>query len=50
MQRSLMYAFLLNMWMMDRVDEPFIRAQVTRNFITQEEADMIIATPQNTTA
>ncbi|GLY11431.1 hypothetical protein [Pseudobacillus badius] len=47
MNRSLMYAFLLNMWMMKRVDEAFIEAQVTRDFITQEEANMIVATPQN---
>ncbi len=47
MNHSLMYAFLLNMWTMSRVDEAFIRAQVTRGYITQEEADMIIATSQN---
>lgn len=49
MNQSLMYAFLLNMWMMNRVNETFVRSQVTRKFITQDEADMIIATPQNAT-
>lgn len=46
-QQSLMYAFLLNMWMMKRVDEAFINNQVQRGFITGDEANMILATPQN---
>jgi hypothetical protein len=41
-----MYPFLLNMWMMKRVDETFIKAQVQRGFITADEANMILATPQ----
>jgi hypothetical protein len=35
------------MWMMNRVDENFVRAQVTMGRLTQAEADMILATPQN---
>jgi len=46
MKRSLMYAFLLNMWMMQRVDQSFLEAQVKRGFITEEELMMILATPQ----
>jgi len=46
MERSLMYAFLLNMWMMNRVTESFLQAQVTKGFITEEELNMILATPQ----
>lgn len=42
-----MYAFLLNMRVMNRVDEAFLQAQVQRGFITEEELDMIITTPQN---
>lgn len=47
MNQSLMYAFLLNMWMMKRVDEAFLQQQVTRGFIRQDEYEMIIATPQS---
>lgn len=46
MKRSLMYAFLLNMWMMQRVDQPFLEAQAKRGFITEEELQMILVTPQ----
>ena len=41
-----MYQFLLNMWMMGRVDETYLQKQVTKGRITQEEYDMIIATPK----
>lgn len=46
MQHSLAYAFILNMWIMRRVDQAFIEKQVRDGRITQEEADMILATPQ----
>jgi hypothetical protein len=38
--------FLLNMWVMHRVTSTQIQNSVTRGYITQEEADMILATPQ----
>lgn len=46
-KRSLAYAFILNMWVMKRVDETYINGQVQRGSITQDEATMILATPQN---
>ncbi len=45
--QSLAYNFILNMWIMKRVDETFVQGQVTLNRLTQAEADMILATPQN---
>ena len=42
-----MYNFILNMWIMRKIDETFIEFQVTKKRITQEEADMIMSTPQN---
>lgn len=44
--QSLIYAFVLNMWMMKRVDETFIYGQVQLGRLTQDEAEMILATPQ----
>lgn len=44
--RSEMYAFILNMWIRQKVDEDFVKAQVRFNRITEEEKDMILATPQ----
>lgn len=41
-----MYGFLLNMWIMKKVDEAYLQIQVGRGRITQEEYEMIIATPQ----
>lgn len=41
-----MYGFLLNMWVMKKVDAAYINRCVPK-FLTQEEADMILATPQN---
>lgn len=41
-----MYQFLLNMWIMRRVDEVYLQARVEKGQITQEEYEMIIATPQ----
>ena len=40
-----MYAFLLNMWIMKKIDEAYLTAQVTKGRITEEKA-MILATPQ----
>lgn len=44
---SLMYNFALSMWKQRRVDEAYILFQVERSRLTQDEADTILATPQN---
>lgn len=41
-----MYGFLLNMWIMGKIGEVYLQNQVDRGRITQEEMDMIIATPR----
>lgn len=41
-----MYNFLLNMWIMNRIDEDYLQIRVKKGQITQEEYEMIIATPQ----
>ena len=41
-----MYNFLLNMWIMRKVTETYLQARVTKGQITQEEYEMIVATPQ----
>lgn len=40
-----MYQFILNMWIMGRITAAKVQSYVPR-YITQEEADMILATPQ----
>lgn len=40
-----MYGFILNMWIMRKIDENKVRNYVPK-FITQDECDMILATPQ----
>lgn len=40
-----MYNFILNMWVMRKIDEAKVQSYVGR-YITQEEADMILATAQ----
>lgn len=47
MGKSLGYNFILNMWIMGRIDEEFIAFQVRMKRITQDEADMIMSTPRN---
>jgi hypothetical protein len=42
---SPMYGFINNMWIMHRIDTAKVQTYVPK-FITQEEADTIIATPQ----
>jgi hypothetical protein len=42
----MMYQFLLNMWIMGRIDEAYLSIQVTKGRITEEEKNMILATPQ----
>lgn len=41
-----MYQFLLNMWIMRKVDETYLQARVAKEQISQKEYEMIIATPQ----
>lgn len=40
-----MYAFILNMWVMGRIDAAKVQSYVPK-YITQQEADAILATPQ----
>lgn len=40
------YDFLTNMWIMRRITETQIQTAVTKGYITQEEANIILATPQ----
>jgi len=44
------YGFILNMWIMRKIDEVKIETYVAspKNYITQAEADMILVTPQMT--
>lgn len=44
-----MYGFLLNMWIMKKIDSVYLSKMVTLGRITQEESDMIQATPQSPT-
>lgn len=37
--------FILNMWVMRRIDGDKLQSYVSK-YITQQEADMILATPQ----
>ncbi|ALV21071.1 hypothetical protein NY10_451 [Carnobacterium antarcticum] len=41
-----MYGFLLNMWIMNRIDSSYLDVMVEKKFITLEEKEMIIATPR----
>ena len=41
-----MYQFLLNMWIMKKIDEVYLDRMVEKKYITIEEKGMIIATPQ----
>ncbi len=42
----MVYGFLLNMWMMKRIDEVYLIEMVRLKRITEEEKQMILATPQ----
>ena len=42
----MVYGFLLNMWIMKRIDEIYLTQMVALNRITEEEKQMILATPQ----
>jgi hypothetical protein len=41
-----MYGFILNMWIMKKVTAEKVQSYVPK-YISQEECDMILATPQN---
>jgi uncharacterized XkdX family phage protein len=41
-----MYQFILNMYVMGRYSESQVQSAVTKGYITQEEADIILATPR----
>lgn len=45
-----MYVFLLRCWIEGRVTATQINYAVTRGWITQEEANTILTTPQEPTA
>lgn len=40
-----MYGFILNMWIMAKIDAVKVQSYVPK-FITQDECNMILATPQ----
>ena len=42
-----MYQFILNLWIMYKVDAIYVQSKVPLR-ITQAECDMILATPQGT--
>lgn len=42
----MVYGFLLNMFIMKRIDEVYLSQMVTLKRITEEEKQMILATPQ----
>lgn len=42
----MVYAFLLNMWIMKRIDENYLTEMVGLKRITEEEKQMILASPQ----
>lgn len=42
----MVYGFLLNMWMVKRIDENYLTQMVALKRITEEEKQMILATPQ----
>lgn len=42
----MVYTFLLNMWIMGKVDDAYLTGQVAKGRITEEEKQMILATPQ----
>jgi hypothetical protein len=41
-----MYGFVLNMWVLRKIDETKVNSYVVKTFITEEEAKTILATPQ----
>lgn len=42
-----MYQFLLNMYIMGKIDEEYLNKVTALGRITEEERDMILATPRS---
>lgn len=42
-----MCAFLLNMWIVKKIDEAYLNQATLLGRITEQEKQMILATPQN---
>lgn len=42
----IIYQFILNCWIMRKIDETKVQSYVTKGYITQAEADIILAAPQ----
>lgn len=42
---SRLYPFILNMWVMGK-DETYVNNALAKGYITEEERDMILATPK----
>lgn len=42
----MVYGFLLNMWIMKRIDEAYLTGMDRLKRITEEEKQMILASPQ----
>lgn len=42
----MVYGFLLNMWILRRIDETYLTTMVAFKRITEEEKQMILVTPQ----
>ena len=42
----MLYGFLLNMWIMKRIDETYLTTMVTLKKITEEEKQIILVTSQ----
>lgn len=43
-----MYSFILSMWVAGKITETQVNGYVTKGYITQSEAELILATPQGT--
>jgi len=43
---SKLYPFLLNLWVMNRLTDAQVQNAVTKEYITQDEANAILATPK----
>lgn len=41
-----MYDFILNMWIMKRKDSTWVNGCIAKGYITQEQANTILATAQ----
>lgn len=41
-----MYGFLSGMWVMHKIDADYLSVMVKKGFITDDEKDLILATPQ----